>query len=129
MTPGKDKVKNPEDRTTMGTEIEERTPRDQDITVTGMMRRMTDQVDPLVQVEPLDPINMTKNQNQVTDLETTDSMTEAIAGIEPTVTEVRVEKEPEVMELLETGRTTMGGGPEVLAGRPNVLGGLLQAPP
>ena len=68
---------------------------------------------------------MIESQTLVTGLEIIDTVIEAIAGIELIMKEARVDKELEVMEQLETGRTTKGVGPEVLAGRPNVLRGLL----
>ena len=72
---------------------------------------------------------MIRNLNLNTSQETEDTRIEALAEKEITVIEATAEKEQEEMEPRGIGKITMGGGPEGLARRPNVLGGLLQAPP
>ena len=129
VTPGKDIARKQGDRVIIEKETEKETLRNQGTTVTGRKMTLIDLVDPQEQVEPPDQIDMNKCLDQGTGQEKEDTKIEALAETGIIVTEARAEREQEEMEPRETGRTTMGGGPEVLAGRPNVLGGLLQAPP
>ena len=72
---------------------------------------------------------MTKKQDQITNQEEEDTEIGTQVEKEIIVTGATAEKDQEEKELKGIRKTTMGVGPEGLARRPNVLGGLLQAPP
>ena len=129
MAPDKDIARKHGNRAIIEKETEKETLRNQGTTVTGRKMILIDLVDPQEQVEAPDQIDMNKSLDQNTGQEIEDIRIEALAEKEITVIEATAEKEQEEMEPRGIGKITMGGGPEGLARRPNVLGGLLQAPP
>ena len=94
-----------------------------------MKRTQIDLVDPLELVEAPDQIGLTRNQDQIISQEIEDIGTETQVEKENIVIGATAEKDQEEKEPKGIRKITMGGGPEGLARRPNVLGGLLQAPP
>ena len=89
-----------------------------------MRKTLIDLVDPLELVEAPDWISMTKNQDQITNQEEEDTEIGTQVEKEIIVTGATAEKDQEEKELKGIRKTTMGVGPEGLARRPNVLGGV-----